>query len=144
MPDMQFGEFVIGQIQHRKTCLAQAFHQGITRVVFRVSLHADENMRLVAVVITVVELGNLALTERFAERLETPRTLGNGHRDNRLAFFTKLGALRDMAQAVEIDIRPRGHRRQYLPAHAAAFDILLDSRQRQRTRRFGNLPGILI
>lgn len=104
MADVQFGQFVVGQIGDRETLLGQARQQCAARVVFRVGLHADKDVRFAAGVVAVVEFGDLALADGFAERLEAAGLLGDGHGDDRFAAFTQFGALGDVAQAVEVDV----------------------------------------
>jgi hypothetical protein len=71
--NVQLGQFVVGQVEHREALLGQAGNQRAARVVFRVGLHADEDVRLAAGVVAVVEFGDLALADGLAERLEAAR-----------------------------------------------------------------------
>lgn len=71
--DVQLGQLIVGQVQHREALFGQAGDQRAARVVFRVGLHADENVRFTAGVVAIVEFGDLALADGFAERLEAAR-----------------------------------------------------------------------
>jgi hypothetical protein len=113
--DVQLGQFVVGQVEHREALLAAA-RPARARVVFRVGLHADEDVRFAAGVVAVVEFGDLALADGLAERLEAARPLGNGHGDDRFALLAQLGALGHVAQAVEVDVGAGVDGHQGLPA----------------------------
>ncbi|RMO18328.1 hypothetical protein ALQ47_05252 [Pseudomonas cichorii] len=144
VPDMQLGQFVVGQVQHRETLIRQAGDQGAARIVVRVGLHADEDMRLTVGVIAVVEFGDLPLADSLAERLEAARLLGNGHGNDGFAAFTQLGTLGHMAQAVEVDVGTGVDGHQGLTADAALLHILLDPGHAQRTGRLGDGAGVVV
>src|SRR5690606_5340607 len=76
MTDVQLGQFIIGEVEYRKALFLQARDQRLARVVFRVRLHADEDVCLTVLVVTVVELGDLSLADRLAEGLAAARLLG--------------------------------------------------------------------
>ena len=59
---------------------------------------------LAAAGVAVVELGDAALAEHLAEAQEAARLLGNRHGQQRLALPADLGALGDVAQAVEVHV----------------------------------------
>src|SRR5690606_25024474 len=46
MTSVQFGQFIIGQVEYRKTLFTQPRHQRFTRVAFRMRLYTDENVSL--------------------------------------------------------------------------------------------------
>ncbi|OSN12319.1 hypothetical protein BV341_05748 [Pseudomonas syringae pv. actinidiae] len=136
--DVQFGQFVVGQVQHRKTLPGEAGDQCAAWVILRVSLHADEDVRFAVGVVTVVEFCDLALADGCAERLEAARLFRNGHGNDRLTTFAQLGTLCHMAQAVEVDVGAGVDGHQCLASHAALFDVFLDACNAQRTRRLGD------
>ncbi len=104
--NVQFGQFVVGQVQHREALPGQTGDQGAAWVVLGMGLHADEDVRLAIGVITVVEFGDLPLADGLAERLEAARLLGDGHGNDRFAAFTQFGALGHVPQAIEVDVGP--------------------------------------
>ncbi|RMW23417.1 hypothetical protein ALO97_05610 [Pseudomonas syringae pv. tagetis] len=142
--DVQFGQFIVGQVQHRKTLAGQAGDQRAARVVLRMGLHADENVGFTVGVVAVVEFGDLALADGFAERLEAARLLGDGHGNDRFAAFAQLGALGNVTQAVKVDVGPGVDRHQRLAADAALFDVFLDPGHAQRARRLGDRAGVVV
>ncbi|RMO16362.1 hypothetical protein ALQ46_05467, partial [Pseudomonas savastanoi pv. phaseolicola] len=142
--NMQFGQFVVGQVQHRKTLPGQAGDQRAARVVLRVSLHADEDVRLAIGVVAVVEFGDLPLADGLAERLEAARLLGNGHGDDRLAAFAQLGALGNVTQTVEVDVGSGVDRHQCLTADTALLDVFLDPGHAQRAGGLGDRAGVVV
>jgi hypothetical protein len=144
VPQVQLGQFVIGQVQHREALRAKAGDQGLARVVLRVRLHADEDVRLAVGVVAVVEFRDLALADGLAERLEAARLLGNGHGNDRFAAFAQLGALGDMAQAVEIDVGAGLDGHECLALDLVLFDVLLDARSTQGARRLGDRTGVVV
>ncbi len=119
--DMQLGQLVVGQVEHREALLAQAIDQRLARIVLRMGLHADEDVRFAVGVVAVVELGDLALADRLAEGLEAAWPLGDGHGDDRLALLAQLGALGHVAQAVEVDVGAGVDAHQHLALHALAL-----------------------
>ena len=125
MADVQLGQFVLGEVQHRETLAGQAGHQRAARVVLRVGLHADENVRFAARVVAVIEFGDLAFAHRFAEGLEAARPLRDRHRDDGFTAFTQFGALGHVAQTVEVDVGARVDGDKGLAADAAGLDVLL-------------------
>ncbi len=102
--DVQFGQFVVGQVQHREPLFGQTGEQLAARIVFRVRLYANENVRFAAGVVAIIEFGDLALADGFAECLEAARFFRNGYGDDGFAAFTQLGALGDVAKTVEVDV----------------------------------------
>ena len=141
---MQLGQLVVGQVDHREALLAQVGDQGTARIAFRVGLHANEDMRLAAGVVAVVEFGDLALAHRLAERLEATGLLGNGHGDDGFAALTQLGALGHVAQAVEVDVGAGIDGHQGLPGDATLLDVLLDPCHPKGPGRFGDRAGIVV
>ena len=138
MANVQLGQFVLGQVQHREALIAQPLHQRSTRIGVRVGLHTDKNVRFFVLVEAVVELGDLPLADSFAEGLEAAWLLGNGHGDDRLTFFAQLGALGDMAQAIKVDVGTGVDTHQHLAAAAFALHVLLDPGDTQRAGRLGD------
>ncbi|KKY54547.1 hypothetical protein AAY86_00005, partial [Pseudomonas amygdali pv. tabaci str. ATCC 11528] len=108
------------------------------------SLHADEDVRLAISVIAVVEFGDLALADGFAECLEAARLLGNGHGDDCFAAFAQLGALGNVTQTVEVDVGSGVDGHQCLTADAALLDVFLDPGNTQRARRLGDRAGVVV
>src|SRR3546814_13235492 len=82
-------------------------------------------------------------TTLFLSR-EAARLLGDGDGDDRLALLAQLGALGDVAQAVEIDVGAGVDAHQHLAADAFALDVFLDPGHGQRTCRLGDRAGIVV
>ena len=144
MADMQLGQFVIGQVQHREALRTQALDQRLARVILRMGLHADEDVRFAVSVIAIVELGDLALAHRLAEGLEATRLFGDGHGDDRFALLAQLGALSNVAQAVEVDVGAGIDTHQHFAVGALTLDVLLDPGHGQRAGRLGDRTGIVV
>ncbi len=142
--NVQFGQLIVGQVRDREALVDQLLHQCRAGVVFRVGLHAHEDVRLIGGVLAVVELGDLALAHRLAEGLEATGPLRDGDRDDGFALFTQFCPLRDMAQAVEIDVRPGIDGDQCLAADPVHLHVSLDARHAQCPRRLGDRTGIIV
>ena len=69
--------------------------------------------------------------------------LGNRHRQQTLAVPAELGALGDVAQPAEADVRTAYDRRQSLAGDAFAVDVTLQACHRERAGRLGDRPRVL-
>ncbi len=124
--DMQLGQFVVGQVQHREALVAQPLDEGVTWIALGMGLDANEDMGFLAGVVPVVEFGDLPPAQRLAEGAKAPRPLGNGHGDDGFALLAQFGALGHMAQAVEVDVGAGIDGHQHLAATAFTLGVLLD------------------
>src|SRR5690554_1999898 len=143
MANMQLSQLIVGEIHHGIARLAQPVEHHKAVLATRLDLHPDKNMRRFRIGIAVIELGHHAFTDNTAKLLEATRTLGNGHRQDRLALLTQLGALGNVLQTVEVGIGTRVDTQQGLSLSAGLLDILLESGKRQGTRGFRYRPGIV-
>ena len=91
----------------------------------------------------VVELGDGPPAQHRGEAEELPLDLGNGHAEDRLALLADLAALGDVAQLVEVEVRPREHAGQSLPLQAVGGDVLLQTRQGDGAAGLGHGAQIL-
>ncbi len=104
---------------------------------------ADEDLRGLLALVTVVELRDIAVAEQLAEAQEAARLLRNRDREQRLALAAEVGALRHVPQAVEVDVgaavdrddalvraSPRGRCTSSVPRRPA----------RRRARRWSGCP----
>ena len=108
---MQLGQFVVAQVQRLQPAAAQRPDQLLCFLAVA-HLHADKHPCLLRIVKTIIELGDIARTQQFAERLEAAGLLGNGHREYGFTVFADFGFFRDKAQPVEIHVGAAGHRHQ--------------------------------
>ena len=92
-------------------------------------------MRRAAVVVAIVELGDVAPAEHFAELQEAALALRDLHRHQRFALAADVGALGDVTQAVEVHVRAAVDRDEAPVAALLACDVALDACDRQRSRR---------
>ena len=93
--------------------------------------------------VAVIEFGDGARTDGLAKGAETAGAFRNSHRQDRFITFTQLGALGDVAQAVEIHIGTAVDGYQALIADAFPLHVALKSGDAQCTGRFGNGAGIV-
>src|SRR3546814_14849959 len=73
-------------------------------------LQANEHMRLATIGIAVIEFGDDALANLTQELFVRTRLLRQRHREQRLGVITQFGALGDVAQAIEVDVRSEERR----------------------------------
>ncbi len=85
--------------------------------------------------VAIVELGDVALAERLAELQEAARLFRDLHGQQRFALRAEIGALGDVAQAIEVHVRAAVDADDTLALHALARDPLLHARDRERARR---------
>ena len=114
MPQVNDREFVVGQVEH---IVARLFEVGdqARALIGAFELHTDEDLRVGARGVAIVELGDAAAADRATECLNEPGRSGMRHRQQCFAMFTKLGTLGDMAQPVEVHIRATGQGDQRSP-----------------------------
>ena len=108
----------------------------------RRNLDAHEDGRIGGIGVAVIELGDATLVQSVDERLEGPRFLRDGHRQDGLALFTDFRALRDIAQAIEVHVGPTEGGHQVFILDLFALDVLLDTSHAERTGRFGDGAGV--
>ncbi|OMP13196.1 hypothetical protein COLO4_02103 [Corchorus olitorius] len=124
--DMQLGQFVVGQVQHRKALVAQALDEGVARIALGMGLDADEDMGLFASVVAVIEFGDLPPAQGLAEGAKTARPFGDGHGDDGFALLAQFGALGHVSQPIEVDIGARVDGHQHLAARTFTLGVFLD------------------
>ena len=83
------------------------------------------------------------LSDHPTEGEEAARPLRDLDRQQGLAPLAQLGPLRDMAQAIEVDVGAALDRDQMLAADAPGLDIPLEARHRERTGRLGDAAGVV-
>src|SRR5262249_20158158 len=119
--DVQFGHFVSAEVESAHAMRLQGGNQGRT-LVPALHLHTHEDYGLFRISITIIEFRNVASAQETTEGLEATWLLRDDGRQHCLTLFPKLGALGDMAQAVEVHIGPRSDGDQsgiveFLPCH---------------------------
>jgi len=97
--DMHLGHLILGEIQHRIALRLQGGDHLVALIQAVIQPDAGEYMGLVGMGVTVVELGNRAVADGLAELTKTPRPLGDGDRQDRLAVLAQLGTLCHVRQA---------------------------------------------
>src|SRR5450759_881584 len=140
---VQLRHFIVRHVRDAVARLAQLAYDCIVLGAALREPEADENLRRAGIFIAVGELGDVVLTERFAEVQETTGLLRNLHGEQSLAFGTQVGALGDVPQAVEIHVCAAVDRNQPLTAHAGARRILFNACHRQCTGRLDNRTRVL-
>src|SRR6185312_12944425 len=133
---VQLRDFVVGHVVHAVAALPQLAHDLLP---FRAPLcqrERDEDLRARRTLIAIVEFRDAAPAERLREFEEAPRLLGNLHREQRLTAAAEVRALRDVPQAVEVDVRPAVHRDEpTIPPSVARYEFA--------NARHGERPGRL-
>ncbi|CAE6970769.1 hypothetical protein R70199_08238 [Paraburkholderia domus] len=91
----------------------------------------------------VVELGDAARADQFAEALEAAALLRNRHGEHRFTRFSDFGALGHETHAIEVHVRAGRDGNQRLVLDAFALGILLGTRDGERTGRLQHAAGVL-
>ena len=104
---VQLGGVVGAHVEHLEPGLLERAEHRLALRPPAGDLDAGEHLRLVRSAPAVVELGDAAPPERGAEVEKAAGPLGNGDGEQRLAALADLGALGDVAQAIEVDVRAR-------------------------------------
>src|SRR5262249_17909813 len=94
--DVQFGHFVIAEVESVHAMRLQGGNQGRT-LLPALHLYAHEDHGLFRISITIIEFGNVAGAQETTEGLEAAWSLWDDGRQYGLTFFSKLGAFGDMA-----------------------------------------------
>ena len=89
--NMDFGDFVIGQVNIRQSCVSQLFTDD-GQVLRTCSLQADKNMSIVVVAVAVVELGNIPTTQYIDKLEEAAFFFRNGNSKNTFVTLAQLTA----------------------------------------------------
>ena len=133
VPDVQLRHLVVGQVVRLDPALPELGQQLLGLAPVR-DLDPDEEVRDAGVGIAIVELGDRSLAEEPAELAEAARSLGNRHRENRLALLAQLGALGDEAQPVEVHVGAAGDRDVRAVLRPVPRDPRLDAGDRRARR----------
>ena len=99
----------------------------------RDSAKPDEDLRALPRAETVVEFGDRALPQDFAELEKAARLLGDLHGEQRFARLAEIRAFGHVAQLVEIHVGAAVDGDDALVLPVVQRAILLDARHRQRT-----------
>ncbi|CAB3745559.1 hypothetical protein LMG27174_07339 [Paraburkholderia rhynchosiae] len=129
--DMLLREFVEGQVDGRKTVRLECARD-LCRFAAVPDLHAHKDMRGLRLCNPVIEFGDAARAEQFAEALEAAALFGDRHREHRFTCLADFGALGDETHAVEVHVRTGRDGDQRLVLDALALRILLGARHRER------------
>ena len=90
MPQVQLSRLVIGHIQNPITLFSQRILQGIQTLIPRRDRETDKHSRLGSRLVSVVELGHIALANGITKSLEGAGPLRDRHAEHRLAPLTNL------------------------------------------------------
>ena len=142
MADVQLGHLVVGEVERLVAARVQLARQR-RRVAPRVDADADEDVRLLAAVQAVVELGDDALAERDAEVAIGAGPLRDRHREQRLALLAELGALGDEAQPIEVHVGAAEDRDQVLVVAPVGGHPALEAGQRERAGRLHHAARVV-
>src|SRR3569832_572494 len=85
-----------------------------------------------------IDLGDAAGTDGLAERAKAAGPFRYRHREDGLVALADLGALRDMAQAIEVHVGAAVDGHEVLALYPRALDVALHARDRQRAGRRGD------
>src|SRR4051812_30340057 len=111
MTHVQFGHFVVAEIPSRELVLAQACYQGADLAAVA-HLHANKDMRLLGIGITVIEFSYATRPQQRAELPETARPFRNRYRQNGLVLLAQFSSFRDEPQALKVHVGAAGYRDQ--------------------------------
>ena len=135
-------QFVVGQVERREAVLDEGADQ-LARFIPVDGRDSHEDMGDLCVGDAVVELGDRARAEQFAESAEAASLLRNRHREQRFSFFADLGAFCHEAQAIEVHVGAAGDRDERLPLRRVIGAVLLDRGHAERTGRLENAARVL-
>ena len=142
---MLLGGLVIGEVDHVVAGATQDVRDGGAFLDTTLELYTDEDagpvvgvLATAALVDAVVELGDHPAVEHLAEAQERALLLGDGDGEDALATLTELGALGDVAQRVEVEIRAREDVDQGLVVDVVGGHVLLQAGQGGRTGGLGD------
>src|SRR3569623_242252 len=138
MPLVQLGHFVVGEIFYRIPVLLQTPHDLVALALAAAQLYAREDTRGGRIGVAVIELGDAAGTDGLAERAKAAGPFRYRHREDGLVALADLGALRDMAQAIEVHVGAAVDGHEVLALYPRALDVALHARDRQRAGRLGD------
>ena len=105
MTDVQFGHFVVAEVEGPQAMRLQRGDQGRT-LLPALHLHADKDHGVFGIGIAVIEFGDVARPQQLTEGFETARPLWDDDGQDGLALFPEFGTFRDMSQALEVHIGP--------------------------------------
>src|SRR3569623_1457978 len=138
MPLVQLGHFVVGEIFYRIPVLLQTPHDLVALALAAAQLYAREDTRGGRIGVAVIELGDAAGTDGLAERAKAAGPFRYRHREDGRVALADLGALRDMAQAIEVHVGAAVDGHEVLALYPRALDVALHARDRQRAGRLGD------
>ena len=136
------GQFVMRQVDCGVAVLSEGLRQLLVVAGTR-RADADEHLRDGGIADAVVELGDVAIADQFAEALEAAALFRDRHREKRFARFADLGALGDEAQAIEVHVGAAGDRNQRLALQFLARRVRLHAGDRQRAGGLEDRPRVL-
>src|SRR5690606_4675286 len=142
VPDVQLRELVVREIEHLVAADRELLEQRLRFAAPVPQRDTDEDPRLLRRRVAVVEFRDAARADRLAEAQKLALALGDLDGDQRFAMLAELGALRDVAQTVEVDVRAARDRDQRL-AVAEALDVPLQARDRERACRLHDHAAVL-
>ena len=120
---MEFGHLVIGQIDHWILARSQLCYQCLSVGFSVTQFHTHEDLRILGVSVTVVELGDRALTNGVTKFAEASGSFGNRHRQQCFSLLAELRALGNVPKAVEIDVGAAIHRNQRFPLYTLTRNV---------------------
>src|SRR5262245_14420560 len=102
---VELRHLVVAHVDDRIAGLLERANHGLLLLAPFGERHADEELRIRAVVVAIVELSDAAAAEYLAEAQEAALLLRDLHGEERLALAADVGALCDVSQAVEVHVR---------------------------------------
>ena len=104
MTDVQLRHLVLAEVEDRIAERGEAADRLGPIFGAVAQLEAEKDLGVVSPGVAVVELGDGAFADAAAELEQAPRALGYGDREHHLELLPDLRPLRDVAQAIEIDV----------------------------------------
>ena len=101
---MDLGHLIVGHVDNRVAAIHEPRDECISVAFHVTKLYTDKNVGIPRIRVPVIELGDGTGADGVAELPQAAGMLGDGDRQQRFPAFTQLGALRNMAQAIEVDI----------------------------------------
>jgi len=96
IPNVQFGHFIIGEVNPLITCLRQVLKQNLPLFFTPRHTYTDKYMCLLIISVAIIEFGDASICQCFAEALKAARLFINGSGKQHFPAFTDFGTFSHM------------------------------------------------
>ena len=140
---MRLGKLVVVEIERRVAMLFDLPDGGIQLPIAPRQIHTHEEMSVGGGIEAVVELRNIIALQTAKERLHAPLLLRERDRQQDFLIRTDVGALRDVAQLLEVEVGPAFDCHQVAALYRIGAHVSMQSGQRDGPRGLGDGTGVV-